>query len=83
MNKKLMILDCTIRDGGFENNFNFTTHEVKKTLKTSSEIGYNYFEMGYLTDLKILSESDGLWRNVPFQLISEIKTKVDPKYRFN
>ena len=51
-----MLLDCTIRDGGFENNFNFTTDEVKNTLRASSEIGYNYFEMGYLTDPKILTE---------------------------
>ena len=78
-----MILDCTIRDGGFENNFNFTLHEVKKTLKVSSEIGYNYFEIGYLTDLKILSENDGLWRNVPFQLISEVKSKVEPKCKIS
>jgi hypothetical protein len=45
-NKKSMLLDCTIRDGGFENNFNFTEEEVKNNLKASSEIGYNYFEIG-------------------------------------
>ena len=82
-NKKSMLLDCTIRDGGFENNFNFTTDEVKNTLRASSEIGYNYFEMGYLTDPKILTEKDGLWRNVPFNLITEIKQEINPKCKIS
>ena len=82
-NKKSMLLDCTIRDGGFENNFNFTEEEVKNTLKASSDIGYNYFEIGYLTDPKILTEKDGLWRNVPFNLITKIKQEVNPKCKLS
>ena len=82
-NKKSMLLDCTIRDGGFDTNFNWTEEEVKNTLKASSEIGYNYFEIGYLTDPKILTEKDGLWRNVPFSLISKIKQEVKPKCKIS
>jgi 4-hydroxy 2-oxovalerate aldolase len=82
-NKKSMLLDCTIRDGGFENNFNFTEEEVKNNLKASSEIGYNYFEIGYLTDPKILTKKDGLWRNVPFNLIAKIKQEIKPKCKIS
>ena len=81
--KKSMLLDCTIRDGGFENNFNFDIDEVKRNLKASSDIGYNYFEIGYLTDPKILTKKDGLWRNVPYKLISEIKQEVNPKCKLS
>jgi N-acylneuraminate cytidylyltransferase len=82
-NKKSMILDCTIRDGGFENNFNFTEKEVKRNLKASSDIGYNYFEIGYLTDPKILTKKDGLWRNVPFKLITKIKKEINPRCKIS
>jgi 4-hydroxy 2-oxovalerate aldolase len=82
-NKRSMILDCTIRDGGFENNFNFTEKEVKRNLKASSDIGYNYFEIGYLTDPKILTKKDGLWRNVPFKLITKIKKEINPKCKIS
>ena len=76
--KRVKVLDCTIRDGGFENNFGFTIDEVKKALDTSSKVGYSYFEIGYLTNEEILSKDAGIWKNVPFDLISEIKNDVKP-----
>jgi YrbI family 3-deoxy-D-manno-octulosonate 8-phosphate phosphatase len=44
---KLEMLDCTIRDGGYLNNWNFTDEEVLKCYKTVSECGYDYFEIGF------------------------------------
>ena len=76
--KRVKVLDCTIRDGGFENNFGFTIDEVKKALDTSAKVGYSYFEIGYLTNEEILSKDAGIWKNVPFDLISEIKNDVKP-----
>lgn len=81
--KKARLLDCTIRDGGFENNFNFTEEEVKNKLKASSEIGYSYFEIGYLSDPELLSKNDGIWRNVPFSLVTKIKNEVEPKCKIS
>ena len=49
--KNIKVLDCTIRDGGYYNNWNFKTKEVKNYLreiyKTQTkvvEIGFNFFD---------------------------------------
>ena len=76
--KCVKILDCTIRDGGFENNFSFTIDEVKRALDTSSKVGYEYFEIGYLTNEELLKKDVGVWKNIPFELVSEIKRDVQP-----
>ena len=81
--KEVKILDCTIRDGGFENNFSFTIDEVKKALDTSSKVGYSYFEIGYLTNEEIVSKDAGVWKNVPLDLVSEIKNDVKPNCKIS
>lgn len=61
-----MILDCTLRDGGYYNNWTFKKELVKNYLKTLSKSGIeivelafrfknksNYGEYGYLTEDKI------------------------------
>jgi 4-hydroxy 2-oxovalerate aldolase len=47
--KKSMIhhLDCTLRDGGYYNNWEFSHELVEKYLKTMSEININYIELGF------------------------------------
>ena len=44
---KTELLDCTIRDGGHINNWNFTDEEVFECYKAISQAGYDYFEIGY------------------------------------
>ena len=48
--KEVNILDCTIRDGGYYNNWNFDIHSVRsylnqiyKTKIKVVEIGFNFF----------------------------------------
>ncbi len=41
------ILDCTIRDGGHVNNWDFTGEIVSETYKTAVKSGVDYFEIGY------------------------------------
>lgn len=41
------ILDCTIRDGGHENNWNFDEGFIKNTVKNAIQYGAQYFEAGY------------------------------------
>ena len=81
--KRVRILDCTIRDGGFENNFSFTIDEVKKALDTSSKVGYEYFEIGYLTNEELLKKDVGVWKNIPFDLVREIKQDVNPNCKIS
>ena len=81
--KRVKVLDCTIRDGGFENNFSFTIEDVKRALKTSSEVGYDYFEIGYLTNPELVKKDAGIWKNIPFDLVSEIKNDVKPNCKIS
>ncbi|HDQ15757.1 MAG TPA: hypothetical protein ENN45_01710, partial [Bacteroidetes bacterium] len=46
------ILDCTIRDGGYITDWNFSNSLVRDIYKVVSMLGLNYFEVGYLDDRK-------------------------------
>lgn len=72
------IIDVTIRDGGFRNLWKFDTEFVEKTLKASSDIGIDYFEIGYLMDEEHL-KNEGKYRNISFQDIDQLVKKIKPK----
>ncbi len=44
--EKIKVLDCTIRDGGLINNYNFTTDFVKAVYKATCESGIDIMEIG-------------------------------------
>ena len=44
--KELKVLDCTIRDGGLINNYNFTDEFVKAVYAATCESGVDYMEIG-------------------------------------
>lgn len=46
--KKIRILDCTLRDGGYVNNNEFGTENIKKTITYLEEAGIDIIECGYL-----------------------------------
>lgn len=41
------ILDCTIRDGGYVNNWDFNKKLVRETYRALSKAGVDYIELGY------------------------------------
>ena len=45
--KDVMILDCTLRDGGYYNNWDFSKDIVNDYLKTMSAVNINYVEVGF------------------------------------
>lgn len=59
--QKLEFLDCTIRDGGYLNRWNFTDEQVKECYKSVSQAGFNYFEIGFKTNSNLLPDSGGKW----------------------
>ncbi|OGC08504.1 hypothetical protein A2230_08290 [candidate division WOR-1 bacterium RIFOXYA2_FULL_36_21] len=44
---KIEILDCTIRDGGYVNNWDFDLKLVRETYRALSKAGIDYIELGY------------------------------------
>ena len=42
-----MILDCTIRDGGYANNFEFSLVEIRKITNILNEALIDYIEVGH------------------------------------
>lgn len=43
----MKILDCTLRDGGYYNQWNFSIPEVNKYLDSANEAGIDYVEIGF------------------------------------
>ncbi|MFM9281229.1 aldolase catalytic domain-containing protein [Paenibacillus jiagnxiensis] len=58
------IIDCTIRDGGLVNNWDFSVEFVQHLYKCLNEAGVDYMEIGYKNSPKLLkgSETAGPWR---------------------
>jgi len=46
-NYKLKILDCTLRDGGYYNNWDFSEELINDYLQTMSDIKIDYVELGF------------------------------------
>lgn len=60
--KNTKILDCTIRDGGYLNNWDFSIEQVRDCYKSASEAGFDYFEIGFRSSSKDFSiEKFGKW----------------------
>lgn len=58
------IVDCTIRDGGLVNNWDFSVEFVQHLYNSLNEAGVDYMEIGYKNSPKLLKGADsaGPWR---------------------
>ena len=58
------IVDCTIRDGGLVNNWDFSVEFVQDLYASLNEAGVDYMEIGYKNSPKLLKGADsaGPWR---------------------
>ena len=60
---EIKVLDCSIRDGGLINQWNFTDEFVRATYKAVSEAGIDYMELGYkASKSQFDSTKFGKWR---------------------
>ena len=53
MRKKLNILDCSCRDGGYYNNWQFDVKEINNYLKYCSKLNINLVEIGFTFNKEI------------------------------
>lgn len=53
----IKLLDCTLRDGGYINNWEFGQHAIKDILKKLAEARIDYVEVGFLRDCRYRKEA--------------------------
>tara|TARA_B100000401_G_scaffold427240_1_gene358612 strand:- start:1786 stop:2772 length:987 start_codon:yes stop_codon:yes gene_type:complete len=62
---KTKFLDCTIRDGGYINNWDFSDKFVTDLINVLDELNYDYIELGYnYKNNKYCDLITGKWRNI-------------------
>jgi 4-hydroxy 2-oxovalerate aldolase len=60
---QIKILDCTVRDGGLINQWQFSDDFVRKVYTALSQSGVDYMEIGYKSSEKFFSRGDnGAWK---------------------
>ena len=68
-----VILDCTVRDGGLVNNWDFSPDFVRDLYRSLDAAGVEYMEIGYKNSPKLLkSDGAGPWRFLDDAYIREI-----------
>lgn len=71
--EKPKILDCTIRDGGYLNDWHFDLKLVRELYRAHSRSGIDFVEIGFRsTDKYFDPKQYGPWRFTPEQLVSEV-----------
>ena len=63
------ILDCTIRDGGYLNDWNFDKKFVRELYRNLSRTGIDIIEIGFRN---IQKKDFGIWYSTPEELIHEL-----------
>ncbi|RCX12492.1 4-hydroxy 2-oxovalerate aldolase [Fontibacillus phaseoli] len=68
------IVDCTIRDGGLVNNWDFSVEFVQKLYAGLNDAGVDYMEIGYKNSPKLLKGADqaGPWRFLNDDFLKEV-----------
>ncbi len=74
------ILDCTLRDGGYVNNWNFGLEGIKFILKQLFLAKIDYIETGFLTDRKV-TENQSLFNNI-YEINAILPENSDKKQFF-
>ncbi|MCI2255614.1 aldolase catalytic domain-containing protein [Domibacillus sp. PGB-M46] len=73
MNDHSKILDCTIRDGGLVNNWDFSVEFVQDLYDSLSAAGVEYMEIGYKNSAKLLNVSEpNPWRFLDDNFLKEV-----------
>lgn len=69
----IKILDCTLRDGGYINNWDFGKEKIKKIVKLLNDSNLDYIEIGFLTN-KTRNENQTLYNS-----FNEAEISLDDK----
>lgn len=67
----IRVLDCTLRDGGYCNNWLFGSKNINRIMKGLSEAHIDYIECGYLSGIKDSEEGSTIYND-----LSEIERRL-------
>ena len=73
----MKLLDCTIRDGGYYTNWDFSDQMVNTYIKTFNELPMDYLEVGYRS--KPQQGYLGKYFYCPIYVLEELKAKTNKK----
>ena len=73
----MIILDCTIRDGGYYTNWDFDSHLVDTYLKTFNHLPVEYLEVGYRS--QSMPGYLGKYFYCPISVLEDLKAKSNKK----
>ncbi len=72
---RVKIIDCTIRDGGLMNNWEFSLEAVRSVYRSNREAGVDIMEMGYRVSPQVFRREDhGPWRFCDEELLRQVVT---------
>jgi 4-hydroxy 2-oxovalerate aldolase len=81
---QIKVLDCTIRDGGLTNKWQFSDETVRKVFLALSECGIDYMEIGYKSSEKYFSRAEhGAWKFCTEEDIKRIVGEFDKKIKLS
>ncbi|MDP2168477.1 MAG: aldolase catalytic domain-containing protein, partial [Thermodesulfovibrionales bacterium] len=81
---EIKVLDCTVRDGGLINNWQFTDDFVKKVFHALSNAGVDYMEIGYKSSEKYFSRAEnGAWKFCSEEDIKRVLGEMDTKMKLS
>lgn len=75
--KDIKVLDCTLRDGGYVNNWDFGRLNIKNIINHLTEANIDIIECGFLSNKKLYDDDKSI-----FNSIEEISNLI-PKERYN
>ncbi len=73
---KVKLIDCTVRDGGLMNNWEFPLEAVRSLYESNREAGVDIMEMGYRVSPKVFNREDhGPWRFCDEELLRQVVSR--------
>jgi 4-hydroxy 2-oxovalerate aldolase len=74
MDHKIKILDCTLRDGGYYNDWNFSSNLSQRYLQSITKLPIDIIEVGYVSKNK--NDNFGLHYHLNVSYLKNIKKKL-------
>ncbi len=81
---QIKVLDCTVRDGGLINKWQFTDDFVRRVFYALSRAGVDYMEIGYKSSEKYFSrQENGAWKFCSEDDLKRVVGDLDTKMKLS